>query len=71
MNKPRYASDGNYPEAVKLPARSWAGFVNDFSARVAETRRVIKSGGLQQPGVAEHLQASRASSAPPGGYSDT
>lgn len=70
MNKPGYASDGKYQEAVALPARSWAGFVNDFSARVAETKRVIKSGGLQQPGVAEHLQASRASTLPPAGYGD-
>jgi hypothetical protein len=63
MNQLGNAANSREQQITALPARTWASFVNNFSGMVDETRRVIKSGGLQQPGVAEHLQASRISNA--------
>ena len=47
---------------LTLGTRSWASYVNMVSASIEEARRVMKLGGLSQPGVAEHLQSSRATS---------
>lgn len=65
MNYQSGNSDLEEKIVAMLPSRSWASYVNNFSAKVDETCRVIKGGGLQQPGVAEHLQASRVSNVQP------
>lgn len=44
-----------------LFGRPWASHVNAITASIEQTMRVMKSGGLSQPGIAEHLQSSRTS----------
>lgn len=48
-------------ESSLIKGRSWASYVNLVTASIDETRRVMKAGGLREPGVAEHLQSSRIS----------
>lgn len=47
---------------LTISGHSWASYVNLAIASIEETKRVMKLGGLAEPGVAEHLQSSRATS---------
>jgi hypothetical protein len=61
MNRVGRKHEATDREMHYLPARSWAACANNFMAQVSQTMGVIKGGGLRQPGIAEHLQASRIS----------
>jgi hypothetical protein len=58
-------------EEFPLRALSWAGYLQFFTGRVEEAKRVVKAGGLQDPTIAEHLRASRLHAAQVSGRSTT
>lgn len=49
-----------------VPAQTWPLYLNGMTAMMEESYRIVKLGGLSAPGVADHLQASRAVSAQAG-----